>query len=134
MEGSRFAVLDIVDFYLETPMDEYEYMTMPLASSPQHTVDQYDLNEHALNGQVYFEICRSIYGLPQAGALANNNLKKFLAPAGYYEVVHTPGLWSHTTWPIKFSLLVDYFGVKYVVKEYVDHMIRSLRKHYASIT
>ena len=93
-------------------MDEYKYMTTNLASFPQHTVDKYDLNKNAHNGQVYLEIWRAIYGLPQAGVLANNQLKKFLAPAGYYEVSHTPGIWRHTTRPINVSLVVDDFGVK----------------------
>ena len=66
-------------------------------------------------GQVYLEVRRAIYGLPQAGALANKQLKKFLAPDGYYEVAHTPGIWRHATRPTQFSLVVDDFGVKYVV-------------------
>ena len=61
---------------------------------------------------LYVEIRRSIYGLPQVGALANKGQKETLAPNGYIEVPHTPGLWSHITRPIYFSLVVDNFGVK----------------------
>ena len=60
---------------------------------------------------VYFEIRRSIYGLPQTGKLANTALKH-LAPYRYFEVAHTPGLWRHINRPIAFSLVVDDFGVK----------------------
>ena len=55
-KGEIFAGFYIGDFYLETPMNDYEYMTMPLASLPQHTVLQYDLNKHAHNRQVYLKI------------------------------------------------------------------------------
>ena len=50
MKGAQFSGLDIFNFYLETPMNEYKYMTIPLASLPQYTVVQYDLNKHAHNG------------------------------------------------------------------------------------
>ena len=58
------------------------------------------------------EIIRGMYGLPQAGILANQLLRKRLKPHGYFEVEHTPGLWKHETLPIQFTLVVDNFGVK----------------------
>ena len=85
---------------------------------------------NALNGFVYLEIRKAIYGLPQAGILANQLLRQRLRPAGYYEVAHTPGLWKHVTRPIQFTLTVDDFGVKYVGKEHTDHLIATLRRHY----
>ena len=42
-DGKKFMGLDIGDFYLETPMEEYEYMLMPLHLFPQNTIDQYKL-------------------------------------------------------------------------------------------
>ena len=82
-EGEIFEGLYLSDLYLETPMDEYAYMTMPLLSFPQHTVKQYQLNKNAQNGKVYLEIWRAIYRLPQAGAITNTQLNKFLALEGY---------------------------------------------------
>ena len=117
--GARYACLDIKNFYLGTPMKDYEYMRMPLKMFPDHVIKQYNLLEHAKDGYVYLEIRRAIYGLPQAGRMANEQLKRFLAPHGYYEVTHTPGLWKHKTRPIQFTLVVDDFGVKYVGKEHV---------------
>jgi hypothetical protein len=38
------------------------------------------------------EICKGMYGLPQAGILANKLLKKRLAKHRYFEQLHTPGL------------------------------------------
>ena len=122
--------IDIKSFYLGTSLDRFEYMRIPLDMSPQHIIDQYDLLPKAKNGFIYVEIRKAIYGLPQAGALANKLLKKRLAPAGYYEVPHTPGLWKHIHRPIAFSLVVDDFGVKYVGKAHADHLIRALKKDY----
>ena len=42
-DSEKFMGLNIGGFYLETPMDEYEYMIMPLNLFPQHTIDQYKL-------------------------------------------------------------------------------------------
>ena len=84
----------------------------------------------AKNGYVYVKIRRSIYGLPQAGKLANTALKEHLTPYRYFEVAHTPGLWRHITRPIAFSLVVDDFGIKYVNKEDADHLAHSLKNAY----
>jgi len=105
-------------------------MKMPLSIFPQHVRDQYHLDKLAVDGFVFLEIRRAIYGLPQAGVLANKLLRKRLAPAGYYEVAHTPGLWRHLWRPISFTLVVDDFGVKYVSKNHADHLVATLKQHY----
>ena len=87
---------------------------MPLDILPPATIPQYNLTQHAHNGFVYLKIRKAIYGLPQAGILANKLLRQRLRPAGYYEVAHTPGLWKHITCPLQFTLTVDDFGIKYV--------------------
>ena len=119
---------DIKNFYLGTPLERYEYMVIPLHLFPQHTIDQYDLKTHAKDGRVYVEIRKAIYGLPQAGILANKLLRERLAPHGYYEVAHTPGLWRHTLQPVSFTLVVDVFGVKYVDKKHAWHLVDALKK------
>ncbi len=73
---------------------------------------------------------RAIWGLPQAGILANKLLRHRLLPHGYYECNNTPGLWKHKTHLIAFTLVVDNFGVKYVGKEHADHMIQCIKKMY----
>ena len=75
--GANYAEFDVGDFYLETPLDEYEYMKMPLDLFLQCTRDQYNLDKHAYKGFVYWEIRKAIYGLPQAGALANKQPREF---------------------------------------------------------
>ena len=91
---------------------------------------QYNLDALAVNDWVYVEICKGMYGLPQAGRLANQLLKTRLAPHGYYECKHTPGLWRHKWRPITFVLVVDNFGVKYTGKEHALHLAAALKENY----
>jgi hypothetical protein len=105
-------------------------MKMPLSLFPKWIVGQYDLNTHAKDGWVHLEMRRAVWGLPQAGILANKRLRQKLAPFGYSECVDTPGLWIHQTRPISFTLIVDNFGVKYVSQVDVDHLIASVRSTY----
>jgi hypothetical protein len=71
-----------------------------------------------------------MYGLKQAGLLTNQLLQKRLAPVGYYTARHTPGLWLNKTRPIAFSLIVDDLAVKYVGKQYADHLRNDLLQSY----
>ena len=72
------------------------------------------------------EVRRGMYGLPQAGIIAQNLLTKRLHKAGYSQSKVTPGYWRHSWRPISFSLVVDDFGVKYINKEDVEHLISVL--------
>jgi hypothetical protein len=75
-----------------------------------------------------------MYGLPQAGILANQKLTKHLAQHGYHPTTHTPGLWKHNQRPIWFSLVVDNFGVKYIGKEHADHLLTTISLLYNTTT
>ncbi len=122
--------LDIKNFYLSAPLNRYKYMKMPLELFPEWIRIQYNLDKLALNGFVYLEMRRSVWGLPQAGILENKLLQKHLLPHGYFECPNTPGLWKHSTHPISFTLVVDDFGVRYVGKEHVDHLIDCIKTKY----
>ena len=50
-----------------------------------------------------------------------------LQPEGYYPFQHTTGLWKHKWRSLVFSLLVDYFGVKYVGKQHADHFLNIIK-------
>jgi hypothetical protein len=76
-------------------------------------VSKYNLKAFTVDGWVYIEIIKGMYGSKQAGLLANKLLQKCLAPFGYYPAQQTPGLWLLKTRPIAFSLIVDDFAVKY---------------------
>ena len=60
-----------------------------------------------------------MYGLPQAGILAQQLLEERLNKHGFYQN-KAPGLWTHNTRPISFTLVVDDFEIKYVGKEHAD--------------
>ncbi len=68
-----------------------------------------------------------MYGLPQAGILANKLQKKCLPKHSYFEQPHTPGLFSHEFHPIWFNLAVNNFGIKYIRENTLQHLYYSLR-------
>jgi hypothetical protein len=105
-------------------------MVINLASLPQETIEKNDLNELAQDGRVYIEIQKGMYGLPQAGILANELLQRNLAKNGYRPKTHTHGLWTHDTRPISLSLVVDDFGVRYVRREHAEHLMACIKKKY----
>jgi hypothetical protein len=89
-------------------MSRYEYMRMHTSVIPDKIIKQYNLMELATpDGWVYIEIRKGMYGLKQAGILANQQLTKHLAMYGYSPTPRTPGLWRYHTRKIAFSLVVD---------------------------
>lgn len=112
---------------------DYEYMNMPLKKFPAHIGDQYGLNNKVLNGQMYPEIHRSVCGLPKEEEWQTSTRKK-LESAGYFEVPHAPGLWQHIWGPVKFTLVVDDFGVKYVGEDNTNHLVNSLKSEFTIST
>jgi hypothetical protein len=81
-------------------------------------------------GYVHLKLRPAVWGLPQAGILANKCLRHKLAPFGYFKHVNTPGLWYHESRLISFTLVVDDFGVKYINKEDVDHLVTCIKTTY----
>jgi hypothetical protein len=98
--NAKLFVIDINNFYLNTPLRRFEYMVINLALLPQETIDRYDVNELAQDGKVYIKIQKGMYGLPQAGILANELLQRNLAQDGYRLTNHKHGVWTHDTRPI----------------------------------
>jgi hypothetical protein len=88
------------------------------------------LEEKIHDGYVYAEVRKGMYGLPQAGKLANDRLRKFLAPAGYVPCTVTPGLWRHQHSNLMFSLVVDDFGIRYTNRDDVEQLLAVLQKEY----
>ena len=75
----KFMCSDISNFYLKTPMNRYEYMKLSFDIIPEEIIQQYNLRNLAHKGFVYMEIQKDMYGLPQAGKVANDKLKLHLA-------------------------------------------------------
>jgi hypothetical protein len=84
--SAKFLVIDINNFYLNTPWAIRIYgHQFGVAPSGDY----------------------GMYGLPQAGILTNELLQRNLDKDGYRPTTHTHGLWTHDTCPISFSLVVD---------------------------
>jgi hypothetical protein len=71
-----------------------------------------------------------MHGLPQSGILANILLAKRLTNHGYGPIPRTHRLWTHKWRPIKFSLVVDDFGIMYVGREHAEHLKTALEENY----
>ena len=122
--------IDVKDFYLNTDMDRCEYMRIKVEIIPQEIMEQYELEKLACGGWVYIEIQKGMYGLPQAGKLANDKLKAYLALFGYHPTKHTPGLWRHESRDITFALTVDDFFIKYTDARDANHLLDTLKQQY----
>jgi hypothetical protein len=75
-----------------------------------------------------------MYGLPQAGIIAQQLSETRLAAHGYHQSTNTPGLWRHNTHPICFTLVIDHFGVKYVNKANAEHLLNAIQKYYKCLS
>ena len=129
--GAEFMTIDIKNFYLNTPLKRYEYFRLRIADLPEDVIKQYKLQEKATkDGFVYVEIRRGMYGMPHSGLIAQELLETRLEKHGYKQSKLTPGFWTHKWRPISFSLVVDDFGVKYIGKQHVMHLIQALQENY----
>ena len=80
--GAKCLITDVKNFYLNNDLPEPEYMKLNIHIIPQEIIDEYAL--HKLvdeNGWVYLEIVKGMYGLKQAGIIANMELIKHLKTA-----------------------------------------------------
>jgi hypothetical protein len=132
--GAKFMTIDIKNFYLNTPMKSFEYMRIPVSHIPDDIIHEYSLADKISNGAIYVEIRKGMYGLPQAGRIANDRLVLHLTKHGYHQAKHTHGLFSHHTRDIAFSLVVDDFGVQYVHAADAQHLVDTLASLYEITT
>jgi hypothetical protein len=133
--AAKFCTANVTNFYLNTPMERKEYVRITINLIPREIINEYNLKELVnANGSVLARVDKGMYGLPQAGMLANKLLKERLDKHGYHETIHTPGLWRHKTCPIMFALVVNNFGIQYVGKQHADHLIAALKQDYEAVT
>jgi hypothetical protein len=132
--GARFMGIDLKDFYLCSDLPEYEYVRIPIHMIPDNIMELYKLQDKIHNGYVYAEVRKGMYGLPQAGRLANEKLRTFLEPHGYIPCAVTPGLWKCVHNDLMFTLVVDDFGVRYTKKSDVEELLAILQLEYKLTT
>ena len=120
--GARCLLSDIKHFYLNKILPDPEFMRIPLKIIPQDIIDTYYLKALVDDqGWIYMRIEKGMYGLKQAGIIANQELVRRMAPFGYHPVKHTPGLWVYNSRKTLFSLVVNDFCVHYSYTEDADH-------------
>ena len=73
-------LIDIKDFFLNNPMQRYEYARIPIRWIPADIMEKHNLQEKIHNGYVYVEICKGMYCLKQAARLAYERLVEYLRP------------------------------------------------------
>ena len=127
---AKFMTVYVENFYLNTPMEEPEYIKIPVRLILDEIKVEYKVSKFEHAGYVYLQINKGMYGLAQAGLLANELLAKRLAKHGFGQTPHTPGLWKHHTKPIQFALVVDDFGIKYKNKQDAQDIINALESNY----
>jgi hypothetical protein len=129
-ERAMLMTLDIKDFYLGTPLDEAEFMRIPLKFIPIDVQLKYNIKAVQTHDAVIMRINKSIYGLKQSGILSQQRLVKHLAKHGYQQCHFTPCLFIHDTNGTAFTLVVDDFLVKYKDTTAAQHLISALQELY----
>ncbi|KAL7489682.1 hypothetical protein ACHAW6_015527 [Cyclotella cf. meneghiniana] len=103
---AKFMTIDIKDFYLNTPMNRPESMRLKLSDIPNNNAVLYKLRDIAHDGYVFVRIQKGMYGLPQAGIIAQQLLEQCLQANGYHQSKINPGFWTHNWQSICFALCV----------------------------
>ena len=109
-------------------------MRISLKHIPSDIQERYNIASMVHNGYVLMEISKGIYGLPQAGKLAQDRLVKHLATHNYIQCVNTPCLFINKENGVTFTLVVDDFLIKYKQRSAVDHLFSVLRELYEITT
>ena len=92
----------------------------------QKIVENFSLKDKAQNGYIVARVTNGVYKLPQSGLTAHDSLVQHLENYEYRSSSNTLGLWIHDSPPIIFTLVVDYFWVKYLGKEHALHLKAAL--------
>jgi hypothetical protein len=75
--NAKCLMMDIKDFYLNTPMKRPEYMKLKLSDIPEEVIGHYNLRELATpDGYAYCKVTKGMYDLPQAGIIAQELFEK----------------------------------------------------------
>jgi hypothetical protein len=78
------------------------------------------------NNSILFEVNQGMYGLPQAGYLAQQKLIEHLRKHQCHQNA-TPCLFRHSSNGTTFALVVDDFGVKYTDKAAAEHLVTAFK-------
>ena len=123
--------IDITNCYTHNNFKDYQYMRFAMSEIPQEIIDEYNLKTIVHEDRYcYTGIRKAIYGLREAGFIANVKLKRILRLEKYVPSKFTPGLFTHKTKEIAFSLVVDNFSVIYKKREDIEHLLKTIQDRY----
>ena len=98
----NFMGLDIKNFYINTPMDRYEYMIPPIEIIPQEIINEYQLMNKVKMASSCVNLMRNVRTLP-----GGNDCKKILTEKlsrhRYHHSELIPGLSKHYKNSVKFA-------------------------------
>ena len=81
--GAKCLVAAVNNFYLNNDLPDPEYMKLQLHIIPQEIIDEYSLHDLVdKDSWVYLKIFKGMYGLKQAGIIANMQLTNHLNKLG----------------------------------------------------
>ena len=74
--GARFADGDVKHFYLNTPLKRKRYGKVRAKYIPEEKIRKHNLERYIEDDRwLHFEIGKGMYGIPEAGRLANDLLR-----------------------------------------------------------
>ena len=134
-EDAYFATIDIVDFYLGASLPTPESIIVYLDHNSPTLLESLGISpclqyDKAGRPFCYFNITKTMSGLPQSGFYSQQELIAVLSDHGYVET-RTPMLFRHISRSITFTLVVDDFAVKYDSPSDLDHLLSCLHTKYA---
>ena len=95
-KNAKFMAIDISNFFIQTDLEDYQYIRFHIDMIPQEIIDEYNLMDIVeKDGWCYAEIRKALYGLKEASYLSNVELKRILAKKRvcsseiYTRLVHT---------------------------------------------
>lgn len=133
--GAKFCTMDLSNFYLNSTLDTPEYMKVHRRQISDNIIQKYNLQDDFVGDFLMVKIIGGIYGLKNAGILAQKQLVKLLNESGYYAETDTPCIFNHKdNKDITFTLTVDDFGIKYTHVTSRQHLLETLQKKYVVTT
>ena len=84
--------VDISNYYLNLPLLRPEYIRLKISDILEKIIKEYHLQEKATEtGHVFIKANKGMYGISQAGLIANQQLEKKLNKHGYRQSKLVPG-------------------------------------------
>jgi len=130
----KAVTADIVDYYLHSKLDKGNevYMYIKVSDMPEFTQKHFNIQQYLEPGQlsVLVRVLGGLYGMPEAGYLAQQKLIPILATKGFVQCKSTPCLFIHPTRDIEFTLVVDDFFISYAHDTDANFLLDTLRSTY----